>query len=218
MDMDERAAELERLYAEVRACTKCPLHLTRKNAVPGEGPLTAKIMLVGEAPGQREDEQGRPFVGASGQWLTELLALGGLKREEVYITNIVKSRPPNNRDPLPEEVAACQGYLERQLELIQPRLVITLGRHSMTWFCGPGQKISQVHGRARRARGFAVLTMYHPAAGLHNPDLKSQIADDFRKIPRLLAALEKEEATAGKREAESDTAEAEDKPSQLSLF
>lgn len=188
----DAAEQLEQLYAEVRACTKCPLHLTRKNGVPGEGPLTAKIMLVGEAPGYNEDKQGRPFVGASGRWLSELLALGGLKREEVYITNIVKSRPPDNRDPLPAEIAACQGYLERQLEIIKPKLVITLGRHSMAWFCGPGLKISQAHGRARRARGLVVLTMFHPAAGLHNPSLKAQIEEDFSRIPRLLDVLDKE--------------------------
>ncbi len=208
----DRAAELEQLYAEVRACTKCPLHLTRTQGVPGEGPLDAKIMLVGEAPGYNEDKQGRPFVGASGQWLTELLALGGLKREEVYITNIVKSRPPNNRDPQPDEIAACQGYLERQLQIIQPRIVITLGRYSMAWFCGPGLKISQVHGKARRAKGFVVLTMFHPAAGLHNQSLKSVIEEDFARIPRLLEVVEKEAAAAQPKPAD------EPPPSQLSLF
>jgi DNA polymerase len=169
----DRAAALEQLYAEVRACTKCPLHLTRTQGVPGEGPLDAKIMLVGEAPGFNEDKQGRPFVGASGKWLNELLQLGGLSRDQVYITNIVKSRPPENRDPQPNEIEACQGYLERQLQIIQPKLIITLGRYSMAWFCGPGLKISQVHGKARRAKGFVVLTMYHPAAGLRTPTLKA---------------------------------------------
>lgn len=190
----DRAAALAQLVEEVRACTRCPLHLTAKNGVPGEGPPDAQIMLVGEGPGEREDRQGRPFVGASGQWLNELLGLGGLTRDQVYITNIVKHRPPGNRDPQPDEVAACQVYLERQLEIINPRLVITLGRHSMAWFCGPDLKISQVHGRARRAKGRVVMTMYHPAAGLYNQSLKQVIEDDFRAIPRLLAVLDKDKA------------------------
>lgn len=196
----DRQAQLDQLRAEIQACTRCMLHLTRTKAVPGEGPFDAKIMLVGEAPGYNEDKQGRPFVGASGKWLTELLALGGLKREEVFITNIVKSRPPNNRDPLPEEIAACEVWLERQLAIIQPKLVITLGRHSMGWFCGPGLKITQVHGKARRAKGYVVLTMFHPAAGLHNQSLKSTIEEDFSRIPRLLEVLAQQEAAAKKGE------------------
>lgn len=207
----DRAAELEQLDAEVRACTRCPLYQGTKHGVPGEGPLDARIMLVGEAPGQREDQQGRPFVGPSGQWLNELLGMAGLKREDVYITNIVKHRPPNNRDPLPDEIAACQIYLERQLEIINPEIVITLGRHSMAWFCGPGLKITQVHGRARRARGRVVVTMYHPAAALHNPDLKDAMIEDFSKLPRLMAVLAEERA---REQAPAD----EPPPSQLTLF
>lgn len=207
----DRAAEMDQLNAEVRACTRCPLYQGATHGVPGEGPLDAKIMLVGEAPGQREDQQGRPFVGPSGQWLNELLGMAGLKREDVYITNIVKHRPPNNRDPQPDEIAACQVYLERQLALIDPEVVITLGRHSMGWFCGPGLKITQVHGRARRAKGRVVVTMYHPAAALHNPDLKDAMIEDFSKLPRLMAVLAEERAR-------EQAAANEPPPSQLSLF
>ncbi|MFN8499716.1 MAG: uracil-DNA glycosylase [Anaerolineae bacterium] len=215
MDVSERRAALDHLHAEVRACERCDLCKTRTQAVPGEGPATAQIMLVGEGPGQREDQLGRPFVGASGQWLTELLGLAGLKREDVYITNVVKSRPPGNRDPLPDEIEACRTWLEQQLAIIQPKVIITLGRYSMAWFCGAGLKISQVHGRARRCGDRVVMTMYHPAAGLRSPDVKRQIEEDFAKIPRLLAALEKEEAPPT---AKDDTGTDETPPTQLSLF
>lgn len=207
----DRAAEMDQLNAEVRACTRCPLYQGTTHGVPGEGPLDARIMLVGEAPGQREDQQGRPFVGPSGQWLNELLGMAGLKRDDVYITNIVKHRPPNNRDPQPDEIAACQVYVERQLAIIDPEIVITLGRHSMGWFCGPGLKITQVHGRARRAKDRVIVTMYHPAAALHNPDLKDAMIDDFSKLPRLMAVLAEERVRA---QAPAD----EPPPSQLSLF
>ncbi len=216
MELSERRAALEKLHAEIKACERCDLCSTRTQAVPGEGPVNAQIMLVGEAPGQREDQLGRPFVGASGQWLTELLGTAGLKREDVYITNVVKSRPPGNRDPLPAEIEACRTWLEQQLALIQPKVIITLGRFSMAWFCGAGLKISQVHGRARRCGDYVVMTMYHPAAGLRSPDVKRQIEEDFAKIPRLLAALEKEEAQP---KAKDDRGSDEPPPpSQLSLF
>ncbi len=166
-------SELTELASQVRVCQRCILSKSRKNAVPGEGP------------GFHEDQQGRPFVGAAGHFLDELLALAGLKREEVYITNIVKCRPPGNRDPHPDEIEACSIYLNRQLELISPRVVVTLGRHSMERFI-PGAKISQIHGLPRKIGGRMVVPMYHPAAGLHQPKWKSVIEADFRKLPDIL--------------------------------
>jgi DNA polymerase len=170
---------------EVRACTQCKLHRSRKNAVPGEGPADAEILFIGEGPGFHENEQGRPFVGAAGKFLEELLASIGLRREQVFICNVVKCRPPGNRDPLPEEIEACAGYLERQLQAIQPRLVVTLGRFSMARYF-PGAKISEVHGRPRQADGRLTVPMYHPAAALHQPSLRRIVEQDFSRIPALL--------------------------------
>jgi uracil-DNA glycosylase family 4 len=178
-------SELSELAAQVRVCQLCILSKSRKNAVPGEGPESAQIMFIGEGPGFHEDQQGRPFVGAAGQFLEDLLALAGLKREEVYITNIVKCRPPGNRDPQLDEIEACQPYLDRQIELINPKVIVTLGRYSMERFI-PGAKISQVHGLPRKVGGRLVVPMYHPAAGLHQPKWKSLIEADFRKLPDML--------------------------------
>lgn len=185
MGREERAAEL---YAIIRACRLCALAETRTHAVPGEGPLDAEVMCIGEAPGLNEDRQGRPFVGAAGQFLTELLAAAGLRREEVYICNVLKCRPPNNRDPLPGEMAACAEYLDLQIDLVDPRVIVTLGRFSMArWF--PQQSISRVHGRAREVDGRVVVPMYHPAAALHQGNLRDVILEDFRQLGRLLAGL-----------------------------
>ncbi len=182
-------SQLTDLYQEIRACQKCILAQGRTNAVPGEGPEDADIMFIGEAPGFHEDRQGRPFVGAAGQYLDELLAKIGLKRDEVYIGNVIKCRPPANRDPLPEEIEACRPYLDRQIELIRPRLIITLGRYSMARYF-PGASISRIHGQPRRVGNVIYYPMFHPAAALHQPRWRSVIEEDILKIPHLLASLD----------------------------
>ncbi len=163
------------------------------NAVPGEGSTTAEILFIGEAPGKDEDLQGRPFVGAAGKFLNQMLAEIGLKREDVFITNVVKHRPPDNRDPLPEEIEKCSDFLKAQVLLLKPLLIVTLGRHAMNEFL-PGLKISQVHGQAKRASGIAggrqvFFPLYHPASALYNPGLRSTLVRDMMKIPILLKKL-----------------------------
>ena len=182
-------SELTKVAAEVRACTACLLHRGRTNGVPGEGPEDAEIMFIGEAPGFHEDQQGRPFVGAAGRFLEELLGSIGMSREQVYITNVIKCRPPANRDPLPEEVAACSHFLDRQLAALQPRLVVTLGRFSMARFF-PRARISQIHGRPRRVGGLLCYPLYHPAAALHQPSLRRVVEEDFQRIPKILEQAE----------------------------
>jgi len=177
---------LDSIAAEVSRCTLCPLAHGRVKAVPGEGPATARVMLVGEAPGHHENQQGRPFVGAAGQFLDELLGAAKLSRAEVYITNIVKCRPPGNRDPLPEEIAACSGFLTRQVEALRPNVIVTLGRHSLGRFL-PGEPISRVHGRPRRFDDLTVFPMYHPAAALHQPSLRRTLLDDMARLPSVVA-------------------------------
>ena len=158
---------------------------TRNKAVPGEGSLKSKIMFVGEAPGAREDEQGLPFVGAAGNVLSEMLHLVGLNREQVYIANIVKCRPPNNRDPSADEIGQCWKYLDEQIDLIDPQLIVTLGRHSFSNFF-PGELISQARGRPREWKDRIVFPVYHPAATLHNPKLKPVLQEDFLKIKAII--------------------------------
>ncbi len=176
---------LETIAKEIAACTKCPLHHGRTKSVPGEGPSSAQIMFIGEGPGFHEDQSGRPFVGASGNFLTELIESIGLKREDVFIANVVKCRPPGNRDPEPEEIQACQSYLDRQIELINPKVVVTLGRFSMArWF--PSARISRIHGQARQFGSQMIVPMYHPAAALHQPSLRQAVIEDFKKLPELL--------------------------------
>ena len=179
--------DLNQVAAEVRACQKCVLAAGRKNAVPGEGPANAELLLIGEGPGFNEDQQGRPFIGASGQFLTELLLEAGYKREEVFIANVVKCRPPGNRDPAPDEIAACAPYLDRQIELINPKVIVTLGRFSMSKYF-PGAKISAIHGQAKKIAGRTIVAMFHPAAALHQPALRQSITDDFRNLKQLIAA------------------------------
>jgi DNA polymerase len=209
----KRAAELEKLNEEVRACPLCDLSKTRKRAVPGEGPVNAEIMLIGEAPGYHENEQGRPFVGPSGRLLDELLASIDLDRSKVYITNVVKCRPPQNRDPLPHEIEACAPYLQRQIDLIKPKMVITLGRYSMAKFF-PGASISKIHGQPKRIGNTFYFPMYHPAAALHRSELLGALKADMRKIPALLDEMRKasDDAPAG-----SDSAQ-DEAPVQLGLF
>ncbi|HXG41306.1 MAG TPA: uracil-DNA glycosylase [Dehalococcoidia bacterium] len=184
-------AGLEELYQRVRTCTDCPLSQTRTNAVPGEGPAHAEVMFIGEGPGYHEDRQGRPFVGPAGKFLEELLEGVGLRRDQVYITNVVKCRPPNNRDPLPSEIAACRKYLEEQLALIRPKVIVTLGRHSLAWFF-PKDSISKVHGQVRRRDATYFLHLYHPAAALHQPAMRETIEEDFKKLAQVLEEARRE--------------------------
>ncbi len=178
-------AELRQLVA---SCTACELCRGAKMGVPGEGPLPTEIMFIGEAPGFHEDQQGTPFIGAAGQFLNDLLGKIGLDRSDVYITNVVKHRPPGNRDPLPDEMAACRPYLDRQIELVDPKMIVTLGRFSMArWF--PGGRISQIHGQPKTVDGRIIVPMYHPAAALHQAALKATIEADFLKLPRYLADM-----------------------------
>jgi uracil-DNA glycosylase len=205
---------LDQIAAEVRGCTLCGLHTGRTRAVPGEGPADAKIMLIGEGPGYHEDRQGRPFVGASGQFLDELLALAGLRRADVFIGNVVKCRPPQNRDPLPDEVQTCtETYLFRQIDVIDPKVIVTLGRFSMSLFI-PGAKISRIHGQPQRVQGRLIVPMLHPAAALHQPQNRPLLEADFRGLPAFLA--EEEARTAVARPA--DNAADEPPPEQLSMF
>jgi uracil-DNA glycosylase family 4 len=179
-------SELETLATEVAECTRCLLHRGRTRSVPGEGPGDAAIMFIGEAPGFHEDQQGRPFVGAAGQFLEELLESIGLRREDVFITNVIKCRPPGNRDPLPEEIEACKPYLDRQIELLQPKLVVTLGRFSMAR-AFPKARISRIHGQPRKVGGVIYYPMYHPAAALHQPSLRRTVVEDMQRVPELIA-------------------------------
>lgn len=188
--------QLNELNERMLKCINCALRKTCTQVVPGEGPAEAEIMFIGEGPGQKEDELGRPFVGAAGKFLDEMLASINLKREDVYIANVVKCRPPQNRDPLPEETAACWPWLLEQIKTIQPKLIVTLGRHSMERFL-PGQKISQVHGRALRREiddiGRQVFyTLYHPAAALYNGGMREVLIKDFKRIPKIIEKIKSE--------------------------
>ena len=208
--MAEQASEreMQKVAEEVTGCPLCELSRSRNHAVPGEGNIHSRIMFIGEGPGWHEDQQGRPFVGNAGKFLNELLAKAGLEREDVFITNVVKCRPPGNRDPLPDEIAACSTYLERQMKAIDPDVVVTLGRFSMAKFF-PGERISRIHGQAKKIGRRLVVPMYHPAAALHQAALRGAIEDDFAKLPKMLAEAERE------RESSS---EQETPPDQLHLF
>ena len=210
MSSEEALAQITK---EVSTCQKCPLYRSRKLSVPGEGPANTEIMFIGEGPGFHENEQGRPFVGAAGSFLNELLAEAGLKRSDVWIGNVVKCRPPGNRDPLPEELAACNDYLDQQIAIINPKIIITLGRFSMGKFM-PGAKISQVHGQMRRVDGRFVIAMFHPAAALHQAALKPAILKDFSQLPNLL----EQTRAALKRPASATPEEPKEEPKQLNLF
>ena len=189
-------------------CQECGLAQGRTLVVPGEGPHDAEIMFVGEAPGFQEDRQGRPFVGPAGQLLEQLLAVIGLKRNQVYICNVIKCRPSENRDPLPAEIASCKHWLDDQLRIVQPKIIVTLGRFSMSrWF--PGQSISRIHGRHIQQEGRIIFPMYHPAAALHQQNLRGALEDDIKKLPALLEEARKLSAPP---KIESDPAQ------QLSLF
>ncbi len=174
----DKVTPLLALHDQIHHCTQCPLHIGRTRAVPGDGPADALIMFVGEAPGFHEDQQGIPFVGAAGKLLDELLENSGINRSSVFITNVIKCRPPGNRDPKVEEVEACKPYLDKQIEWIAPKVVVTLGRHSMAR-AFPDEKISLVHGQARQVGEQIYVAMYHPAAALHQPSLRGVVERDF---------------------------------------
>ncbi len=178
-------SKLDGLNAQVRSCRLCRLCRTRMNGVPGDGNEAATVLFIGEGPGYNEDRDGKPFVGQAGQFLDELLGIAGLQRREVYITNIVKCRPPQNRDPLPDEIDACSGYLERQIAAIDPLLIVTLGRHSMARFF-PDAKITSIHGQAKAIEGRMVLPMLHPAYGLRDDRGRESLKEDFRRLPDVL--------------------------------
>jgi len=180
---------LTELYQEIERCQDCELAKHRIKAVPGEGPEKANLLFIGEAPGWYEDQQGRPFVGPAGQFLDELLASIGLKRDQVYIANVIKCRPPGNRDPLPGEIQACSRWLDHQIELICPKMIVTLGRYSMARYF-PNQSISKVHGKTRKEDNIIYYAMYHPAAALHQGSLRKVIEADILKIPQILAQAE----------------------------
>lgn len=199
----ERRAALESIAAEIRVCRACPLHETRTKAVPGEGDPETEVVFVGEGPGFNEDRQGRPFVGRAGDLLVKLLASIGWRRDDVFITNVVKCRPPDNRDPQPDEIAACAPFLRRQLEVLDPAVVVTLGRFSMATFM-PGVRISQVHGTVRPvdpetgARSAIALAMYHPAAALRTPAIEQESYADIASVPAtLIASREGRESASG---------------------
>ncbi len=205
---DEIAAQLAAIADEIRVCTKCELCKMRTKAVPGDGPVDAPILFIGEAPGFHEDQRGHPFIGAAGNLLNDLLASVGIERSQVFITNLVKCRPPGNRDPLPDEISTCtSNYLDRQIALINPRMIVAIGRFSMARYF-PGEKIMKIHGQPKRADGRIYFPMVHPAAALHQPAFMEHVKEDIKKIPALL-----EEAKA--MAAPESNGES---PAQLSLF
>ena len=203
---------LEEIARLVSRCADCDLHRGRTNAVPGEGAADAELMFIGEGPGSQEDLQGRPFVGPAGRFLDELLASIGLRRDRVFIANMVKCRPPQNRDPLPAEIGACSKYLNRQIELINPRLIVTLGRFSLARFF-PGESISRARGRLRERDGRRIYPVMHPAAALYRQEMRSAIVEDFQRIPEIL-----EEARRQPAPLPEPVVEETPPPEQMSLF
>lgn len=195
---------LTELDKEIALCQQCEIAKSRTNTVPGEGAEDADIMFIGEAPGWHEDQQGRPFVGPAGKYLDELLASINLNRQLVYIANVIKCRPVGNRDPLPIEIDNCRNWLDRQIEIIKPKMIVTLGRFSMAKFF-PGKTISRIHGTAQKQDDVIYFAMYHPAAALHQQNLRQTINADMLKIPQLLAQAQ-------------NISQAEPEPQQLSMF
>lgn len=191
---DPASIALDQLADQIKTCSMCRLCEGRTNAVPGTGNYRANVLFVGEGPGKSEDEQGIPFCGASGKFLDELLRSIGMERSDVFITNVVKCRPPANRDPLPDEKATCtETYLDKQIALIKPKLIVTLGRHAMSHFLPPEYKISQIHGQPKRIKGQVYLFLYHPAAALYNGGMRETLIQDFTNISRVLSTLSKPE-------------------------
>lgn len=225
MSGPDAVQELKRLAEEVEVCTRCDLYRDAQHGVPGEGPAGARIMLVGEGPGRNEDQQGRPFVGTAGRFLSELLAEAGLRRDEVYITNVVKHRPTKidangtvgNRAPSPDEVGACRVYLDRQIAAIRPRVIVTLGAHSLGAFF-PGQSIMRIHGSTRQKDGVYYFHSFHPAAALYKDELKETMLQDMRTLGRFLKSLPEERESLPDTPPQDTQAESGDDPEQLTLF
>ena len=203
---------LESLALAVETCTDCTLCEGRTRSVPGEGPERPDIMFIGEGPGYHEDQQGRPFVGPAGKLLEDLLAAIGLTRRDVYIANVIKCRPPNNRDPLPDEIKACRKYLDQQIRLLDPPVIVTLGRFSMARFM-PGATISRVHGKPQQWGKRTIFPMYHPAAALHQGSLRRYLEEDIRKLPSLV-----EEARRNAASATAEEPEPAPEPEQLKML
>ena len=197
------------LVQQISTCQKCTLSQGRNRTVPGDGALNAEIVFIGEGPGFHEDRQGLPFVGQAGNLLNEMLASIGLSRQDVYITNMVKCRPPNNRDPFPVEINSCAPYLDEQIQLIQPKVIVTLGRYSFAKFF-PNESISRARGRPRNWQGIVIYPMYHPAAALHNPGLRPSLERDFSALPELIREVAERQAKGEAPKEESDR--------QLSMF
>jgi uracil-DNA glycosylase family 4 len=195
---------LTELYQEIALCHKCDIARLRTNTVPGEGAEDADILFIGEAPGWHEDQQGRPFVGQAGQYLDRLLLSINLTRQQVYIANVIKCRPPDNRDPLPTEIQNCRDWLDKQIDIIKPKMIVTLGRYSMARYF-PGKSISKIHGTAVKRDGIIYFAMYHPAAALHQQSLRNEIEADMQKIPKLMAEI-------------NQVKEEEPPPQQLNMF
>ncbi len=206
---------LQQISDLIGQCIDCDLHLSRLNVVPGEGDPNAEIMFIGEGPGQHEDRQGRPFVGASGNLLDEMLEAIDLNRGSVFIANMVKCRPPSNRDPQPGEILACSKYLDRQIEVINPLVIVTLGRFSLTKFF-PGEGISKVRGSIRYHEGRAIYPMFHPAAALYRRELRETIYQDFKALPNILNNLRKSRVTESV--TEHDRTNTNEPPRQMNLF
>lgn len=211
MTKEEKIAALNALTKEMNTPEKCPLFKVARNVVPGEGNVNTKIMFIGEAPGKNEDEQGRPFVGAAGKFLEQLIESISLKRSDVYIANIIKHRPPGNRDPLPDEIAAYAPWLEEQIKIINPPLIVTLGRFSMDYLLGAGFSITKIHGQPKRlpagrqgANGRVVMPIHHPAAALYRGDLRPVLAADFQKIPKVLKLIEQGKMGSEKAEVKTE--------------
>ncbi|MBG0786761.1 MAG: uracil-DNA glycosylase [Anaerolineaceae bacterium] len=213
---------LKQIAQQTAECTRCDLQFSRKKSVPGAGNPNAEILFIGEGPGFHENVQGLPFVGAAGQFLDELLADAGLKREEVFITNVVKCRPPGNRDPQVEELDACKPYLERQIAAINPDVIVTLGRFSMGHFINNG-KISGIHGKPFWSGGRMIVPMFHPAAALHQPSLREVVKQDFAKLPEMIARAQETrrnnpDLAALNNPVEEDSGVEDNSAEQLSLF
>lgn len=212
---DERRAQLDAIALEVKTCVKCDLYKGRTHAVPGVGNVMTDIMFIGEGPGFHEDKQGLPFVGQSGQYLDELLKSIGLARESVFITNVVKCRPPENRDPLPKEIETCTtNYLFRQIDIIQPKLIATLGRFSMGLFLSADARITRIHGQPQNVKGRIVYPLFHPAAVLRDPEKRGPMQDDFKRMLTIIQEMKAEQQSKPTK-PDDDPPPA---PKQLSLF
>jgi DNA polymerase len=212
-NLSEKTQNMQNIIAEITTCQKCTLAESRKKTVPGAGPIDAEIMLIGEGPGFHENEQGLPFVGQAGKFLDELLGTAGLARKDVFITNVVKCRPPGNRDPQPDELSACRQYLERQIAEIDPFVIVTLGRFSMADYF-PNTRISQIHGKPAWREGRFIVPMYHPAAALHQPKLRPVVKQDFARLPEMVEkAKQRKDLTKLKDGGDSDL-----EATQLSLL